>query len=49
MKTGIKYPFIVSVLITALGLMLAGGATAQTFTNLYNFPGYSGDGVRELV
>src|SRR5438046_10404153 len=36
MKTGIKYPFIVSVLITVLGLILAGRVTAQTFTVLHS-------------
>lgn len=37
MKTATKNPFIVSVLIAGLGLILAGEATAQTFTTLYSF------------
>src|SRR6266478_4414227 len=37
MKTGIKHSFIVSVLITILGLMLVGRGTAQTFTVLHTF------------
>ena len=39
MKTRVKNPFRVIMLTAGLGLMLAGGATAQTFTNLYNFAG----------
>jgi len=37
MKTRIKNLFLLPALIAALGLLLAGRATAQTFTNLYNF------------
>ena len=45
MKPWIKYPFVISVLTAALGLMLAGHARAQIFTNLHSFtalvPGYT--------
>src|SRR5438132_1370474 len=37
MKRSIKNPFVHSVLITVLGLILAGGVAAQTFTTLYSF------------
>jgi uncharacterized repeat protein (TIGR03803 family) len=42
MKTSIKNPFLLSMLITVLGLILAGRATAQTFTVLHNFTALSG-------
>ena len=41
MKTCIKNLFLLPTLITGLGLILAGRATAQTFTTLYNFTGGS--------
>src|ERR1043166_8711349 len=37
MRQGINNLFLLPVLIAALGLMLAGRVTAQTFTTLYNF------------
>src|SRR5437868_4827840 len=37
MKMNIRNRFLVPVLITALGLMLARQGRAQTFTTLYNF------------
>src|SRR5438105_11601035 len=37
MKTGIKIPFVHSVLVTVLGLTLADRLMAQTFTTLYSF------------
>src|SRR6266446_10492681 len=42
MKRSIKNPFVHSVLITVLGLILAGGVAAQTFTTLYSFTATSG-------
>ena len=49
MKTEIKSLFLLFVLIAALGSMLAGRVTAQTFTTLYSFTplapnGTNGDG-----
>ncbi len=41
MKTCIKNLFLLPTLITGLGLILAGRATVQTFTTLYNFTGGS--------
>lgn len=38
MKTCIKNPFLLPVLIAGMGLMLAGRVTAQTFTTLHSFP-----------
>ncbi len=38
MKSCLKNPFIVSVLVAGLGFIAAGPLTAQTFTNLHNFP-----------
>ena len=43
MKTGIKIPFVVSVLITGLGLTLAGRVSAQTFATLHSFTGSDGE------
>ena len=37
MKTKIKTPLVLPALIVALGLMLAGRASAQTFTTLHSF------------
>src|SRR5579862_7075025 len=37
MKTGIKNPFLLSVLLAGLGLILGGRLTAQIFTNLHSF------------
>ena len=42
MKKGTKNPFVVSVLIACLGLMLAGRMTAQTFTTLHSFTNSDG-------
>src|SRR5467141_3795196 len=42
MKRSIKNPFVHSVLITVLGLILSGGVAAQTFTTLYSFTATSG-------
>ncbi|HZL78639.1 MAG TPA: choice-of-anchor tandem repeat GloVer-containing protein [Candidatus Limnocylindrales bacterium] len=42
MKTCIKNLFLLPALIAALGLILAGRVTAQTFTNLHNFTGFDG-------
>jgi uncharacterized repeat protein (TIGR03803 family) len=44
MKTCIKNLFLLPALIAGLGLMLAGRATAQTFTNLHSFTIASGAG-----
>lgn len=55
MKTFIKKLFLAPALIAGLGLMLAGHATAQTFTNLHSFtmissPYYTnGDGAAPLA
>jgi uncharacterized repeat protein (TIGR03803 family) len=38
MKTCIKKSFVLPVLVAAFGSVLAGQASAQTFTTLYNFP-----------
>jgi hypothetical protein len=37
MKTGVKNPFLVPVLIAGLGLLQSGGVVAQTFTTLHSF------------
>ncbi len=42
MKTSIKNLCLLPVLIAGLGLILAGPATAQTFTTLYSFTGGTG-------
>src|SRR6266478_10019022 len=42
MKTDTKNLFLLPVLLVALGLILAGQATAQTFTTLYSFTATSG-------
>jgi len=42
MKTNIKNRFLLPALIAALGLMLVGRATAQTFTTLHSFTALSG-------
>lgn len=39
MKTCIRHPFPLPVLIATLGLMPAGRVTAQTFTTVHNFTG----------
>jgi uncharacterized repeat protein (TIGR03803 family) len=44
MKTRIKNPSVLPALIAGFGLMLAGRATAQNFTNLHNFTGFDGAG-----
>jgi len=41
MKMNIRNRFLVLVLVAAFGSVLAGQASAQTFTNLYNFSGGS--------
>ncbi|MGD0260615.1 MAG: choice-of-anchor tandem repeat GloVer-containing protein [Verrucomicrobiota bacterium] len=43
MKTSLKNLYIPPVLIAWLGLLLAGRAAAQTFTNLHNFTGPDGE------
>jgi uncharacterized repeat protein (TIGR03803 family) len=48
MKTSIINPFLLRVLIAGLGLILAGRVAAQTFTNLYNFTGFT-DGSTPLA
>jgi uncharacterized repeat protein (TIGR03803 family) len=42
MKTCVKSPFVLSMVIAGLGLMLAGGLRAQTFTTLHSFTATSG-------
>ena len=48
MKTHIKNLFLLPALAAGLGLILAGQATAQTFTTLYSFTGGS-DGAQPLA
>jgi len=38
MKTYVKHLFLLPTLIAALGLILLGRASAQTFTTLHSFP-----------
>jgi len=49
MKKGIKNPVIFSVLLTGLGLILAGRGTAQPFTTLHNFVGTDGANPRAAL
>src|SRR5216683_5251894 len=42
MKTGVKNPIVHAVVIVALGLILVGRVTAQTFTTLHSFTAPSG-------
>src|SRR5438105_3212698 len=44
MKALLRKPFLLRVAIAALGSIVAGEVTAQTFTTLHSFLGYPSDG-----
>jgi uncharacterized repeat protein (TIGR03803 family) len=49
MKMRIKYPFLLTALITWLGLIPAGQVRAQSFTTLYSFTAKDGAGINGLI